>query len=307
MIFKKSLLNVSLCVAILSMSGYAMADDYGNDSGDAPASIDAGHRVIGDDAYWGFSSKSDSNATPDNSKWNESEITADSIKKESDSGRSSVPEIRANAIQGAAISFGTQAGLASRASKLNTALKNQSSYYDKIFNFTAVQIEPGFLPPVISEAKDTYNQTGDDVVRAANTVYKIEFPARIVNVPPRWQSYLMIPFSDPSVPDKTLLPKTSAEKDLWDEYAKKGWSVGIDQANDEFQGRLGRLKRDFEGMLRFKKLYEEGLVTKPVLARSTLGITGGGDEMAVGERVIKITDKAKLNPNQSKWLSSDSK
>lgn len=304
MMFKKSLLNISLCVAVLSMSGYAIADDSGNSS-DAPASINAGHKVIGDDAYWGFTSPSASDATPDSSKWNESEITADSIKKDSASDTSSIPEIRASAIEGAAISFGTQAGYASRASKLNTALQSQSSYYDKIFNFSAVQLEPGFLPPVISEAKDTYNQTGDDVVRAANTVYKIEFPAKIVNVPPRWQSYLLIPFADPSVPDKSLLPKTSAEKELWNQYAKKGWSVGIDQANDEFQGRLGRIKRDFEGMLRFKKLYEQGLVTKPVLARSTLGITGGGNEMAVGERVIKITNKAQLNPNQSRWLSSD--
>ena len=55
-------------------------------------------------------------------------------------------------------------------------------------------------------------------------------------------------------------------------------------------------------MLRYKRLYELGMVTKPKLSRSELGITGGGKEMAIGDRVIKKTQDAQLNPNKNKWF-----
>lgn len=55
--------------------------------------------------------------------------------------------IRAEAIQSAAAAFGAQTGLASRADKINKALERNAHNYDKVFDFNALQIEPGFLPP----------------------------------------------------------------------------------------------------------------------------------------------------------------
>lgn len=296
--FKRSFMSICLSVVFLTYTGIAQADDSVQSGWSLPSS--AQNNIAGDDAYWGTSNTDD---TPDSAKWSEGSISADGVGKESSSQADKVPRIRADAIEGAAMGFGTQAGMANRADKINKALKVRQGYYDKVFNFSVLQLEPGFLPPVISEGVDAYNQPSDDEVRAADHIYKIEFPAKIVNVVPRWQEYLFVPFGNPDVPDKSILPKTSAEKDLWNEYVSKGWSIGEKQANEEFEGRLARLKRDYEGMLRYKKLYEKGMVSKPVIARSSLGTTGGGDQMAVGDRVIKITNKAQLNPNQQRWMS----
>lgn len=102
--------------------------------------------------------------------------------------------------------------MASKANLINSSLKNRSATYDKIFNFSVLQLEPGFLPPVISEGVDAYNQPSDNEVRAADKIYKIEFPAKIVNVVPRWQEYLNVPFGNPEVPDKSILPKLVPKK-----------------------------------------------------------------------------------------------
>lgn len=88
---------------------------------------------------------------------------------------------------------------------------------------------------------------------------------------------------------------------------QKGWDQGVEQADNSFNANRGRLKRDFEGMIRFKKLYEQGLVVKPTLARSELGITGGGDGNGGGDRLIKITTKAQLNPDGKRWSTSNPK
>lgn len=304
MIFKKSLISIilsmtfSLGMAHAEDSGWAVPDGTTPEVGSAVGD----HKVVGDDAYWG---SVDNNVSTDSSaKFDESNIYSDNISSAVEAEKSKIPAVRAESIQSAAAAFGAQAGLASRAQKINAALKNKSSYYDKVFDFSALQLEPGFLPPVISEGTDAYNQPNDDEVRASDRIYKIEFPARLVNVVPRWQQYLFVPFGNPSMPDSSLLPKNSAEKKLWDEYARQGWDQGVEQADNLFDANRGRLKRDFEGMIRFKRLYEQGLVVKPTLARSELGITGGGDEMAVGDRLIKITTKAQLNPDGKRWSKS---
>jgi defect-in-organelle-trafficking protein DotC len=299
MILKKSLMSVCLSMALMAgTTGFAHAADANG------WSISDDNKVAGDDAYWGSSSDDE---TPQTAKFDENSIYSDQLRKADKDAKSEVPPIRAEAIQSAAAAFGAQAGLASRADKINKALASKSTYYDKVFDFNALQLEPGFLPPVISEGRDAYNQPNDDEVRASDTIYKIEFPARLVNVVPRWQQYLPVAFTNPTLPDSSLLPKNKAEKELWDDWAKKGWEQGFEQADNVFAANRGRLKRDFEGMIRFKRLYEQGLVVKPTLARSELGVTGGGDEMAVGDRLIKITTKAQLNPDAKRWSSSNPK
>lgn len=214
-----------------------------------------------------------------------------------------IPLARASAIQEAAATYGAQAGLAYRVQEINRQLDLHASDYSRVFNFSDVMLEPGFLPPVISEGKDLYNQTDGSTVRVAERLYKIEFPARLVNTPPRWQDYLALGVPPPQTPDQTVVPHTDGEKALWDAWAKKGWSEGVAQADQMFEANLGRLKRDFEGMLRFKSLYEKNMVSKPMLAKSNLGVTGGGDEMAVGDRIIRITVPSGLNPDLGKWGS----
>ena len=213
----------------------------------------------------------------------------------------SIPLARAEAIQEAAATYGAQSGLAYEVQQITDDLQRHASEYNRIFNFSAVMLQPGFLPPVISEGHDLYNQTDGSTVREAEVLYKIEEPARLVNVPPRWQDYLTLGVAPPQLPDQTVLPHTADEKALWNSWATKGWAQGVEQAKQMFEANAGRLERDYNGMLRFKRLYEMNLVSRPVLAQSKLGVTGGGNEMAIGDRIIRITMPSSLNPNSKSW------
>lgn len=234
-------------------------------------------------------------------------VLSDQLIHDQKNAQSTVPWARASAIQGAAVTYGVQAGMASRAYQINASLETHAQQYDKVFNFGAVMLEPGFLPPVISEGRDAYNQPSSTVVRAADRLYKIEFAARLVSAAPTWRDYLPVTYTMPQAPDATVLPKNAQEKSLWDAWAKQGWGQGVSLADQTFEANNGRLKRDFEGMIRYKALYEQGVVQKPILAKSNLGVTGGGDEMAINDRVYEVTRKAGLDPNSKRWSNPQPK
>lgn len=284
-----SLLSVTL-VALLA-AGTAAAQN-----------VPAGNNNIPGDAYWGNTGVDgmQPQAEPPRSI---DEVMSSQVLSRKAKGVDEIPWVRAQTIQEAAAAYGAQAGQARRALEINQQLQLDSGRYDRVFNFRAVMLEPGFLPPVITEGRDAYNQPSDFQVRAADRIYKIEFPARLVNTSPRWQEYLMIPLSSTIAPDRTVLPKNDAEKAVWDEWARRGWAQGVALAEEAFRSNMGRLKRDFEGMLRYKTLYTQGLVSKPFLAKSNLGVTGGGDEMAINDRIFEITSKASLNPDRAKWVA----
>lgn len=251
------------------------------------------------DEYWSSGASAGPSRAP--IPKNMSGVMADEVFRAVNNPINSIPWARAHAIQEAAAAYGAQAGMASRGNDLNRAVAGRSRDYDRAFNFAVVMLEPGFLPPVISEGRHAYNQPNANEVRAADRIYKIEFPARLVNTPPRWQEYLSVPVSSPLMPDKTALPRTAEEKQLWNEWAAKGWAQGVSQADRSFQEALARLNRDYQGMLRYKMLYQQGVVTKPIMAKSHLGTTGGGDEMAINDRIYRITNPAALDPDQRRW------
>lgn len=258
-------------------------------------------QVVGD--YYWSQSKSE-NVDP--TKFNISNISASSVEKTlKANSESKVSFVRQEMLQSAALSFGTQAGLANAAVSINKALdqfNGTDKKLDTVYDFSKIMLEPGFLPPVISEGRNAYNQPTANEVRAADTIYKIEFPARIVNAAPNWRDYLYVEMSEPETPAKSTLPKNSAENKIWDEWVKKGWEDGYVQAADLYESGLARLDRDFKGMIRYKKLYQLNMVTKPKITKTELGVTGGGNEMAVGDRVIKKTHDAELNPKSNKWF-----
>jgi defect in organelle trafficking protein DotC len=231
-------------------------------------------------------------------------VLSDQLIKDQKAAANAVPWARASAIQGAAVTYGVQAGMASRAYQINESLDRRAGDYDRVFNFNDVMLEPGFLPPVISEGRDAYNQPSSRIVRAADRIYKIEFPARLVSAAPTWRDYLPVSYNMPQLPDATVLPKTTQEKSLWDAWVRQGWDQGVTLANQTFEANDGRLKRDFEGMIRYKALYEQGVVSKPILSKSTLGVTGGGSEMAINDRVYEVTKDAGLDPNTHRWSTA---
>lgn len=229
------------------------------------------------------------------------DLMADQIKNTAPKNKDDVNEMRQDAIREVATQLGASSGLAHRMSELKGQVDAKSSEMDKMFDFNKVTIDNGVLAPVLTEGLAAYSQDSDDQVRIADKMYKIEMPARFVSVYPTWRSYIRFSFPSFETPQNAYLPQNGTEKEIWDAAVKEGWSKGIDQANRIFESSYSRLERDYLGMIKYKILLAEGLITPTIIAKQNLGVTGGGREMSVNDQVFRITDHSALNPNNKAW------
>lgn len=209
--------------------------------------------------------------------------------------------IRLEAIQDTAMSVGAQGGLAWRAFQINRMLTQESDYLNQIFNFNALILKNNVLPPVLQEGDMTLNLASDYALRLSDKIYKIDQPPRFVTAAPNWRNYLWMNDAKPPAPNATLLPKDDEERQIWNKNIKIGWQAGIEQANQIFAINLGRLKRDYAGMVLYRKLLAENMVTPPYVAKVNLGVTGGGNLMRINDQVLRITAIPQLNPNAKTW------
>lgn len=209
--------------------------------------------------------------------------------------------IRLEAIQDAALSLGAQGGLAWHAKQINAVLQSNQRNLDNIFNFNVLLLSHDVLPPVLMEANNIANLSDDNTVRLADKTYEIVSQARFVTTAPTWQNYLWLNYTQPTLPDKTLLPKNRTEQAIWKQYAAQGWQQGIDQASAIYAENLGRLKRDYEGMILYRKLLAENMVSAPFVAETHLGVTGGGAQMSINDKVLRITALPTLQSNSQSW------
>jgi defect-in-organelle-trafficking protein DotC len=225
----------------------------------------------------------------------------------SSSSNSVVPDgispIRFDAIRDTAISFGAQAGLAHRAMEINQTLDQVAKHYDAVFNFEALMLEGGVIPPVLIETKNNYEQVSDDFIKTGDLYYEIYQQPRFSWSAPNWRSYLyMTQFAF----DKDKLAhidfRDSKELDLWKQYVSTGYAQGEKQADAMLEQNRRRLTRDIEGMALYYKLLAQGRVSRPMIVGSNLGVTGDPKKsMTVGEVIYRITVKPEFVTNHDKW------
>jgi defect-in-organelle-trafficking protein DotC len=213
----------------------------------------------------------------------------------------SVNPIKTQALKETATSLGAQGALAWRAKGINATLKNQASSLDKLYDFNRLMLPNNVLPPVLAESSNALTQSNADTLRLADKTYKILSPARFTTTPPTWRTYLWLSFKQPDIPDKSLLPKTKAEAAIWNKYLKIGWKQGLTQANQIFSANMSRLKRDYLGMVLYRKLYSQHMVSAPFVARAELGVTGDKNEVRINDQVLKITSHSALQTDSAKW------
>lgn len=214
---------------------------------------------------------------------------------------SGVTSIRARAIKDTAFGIGAQGGLAWRAQQIDQILYKQASTLDQIFNFRALILNHNVQPPVLVEARNTLNVDDPDNIRLADQTYRIIRPARFITAPMTWRQYLWLDYKRPEIPDTTLLPRSTEERQVWNEYVLRGWREGITQANEIFVANLGRIERDVKGMVLYRKLLAQNMVSAPFVAKAELGVTGNGHEMRVNDQVLRITAHSELNVNSKQW------
>lgn len=217
------------------------------------------------------------------------------------SGSSKINPIRLQALRETATTLGARGALAWRSLQITRSLKSEASYLDHVFDFNKLLINNDVLPPVITQSDNDLTLDSSDTIRLASKTYKIVSPARFVTAAPTWRTYLWMSYPKPNMPSKSLLPTTQAEAAIWNMYLKEGWKQGIAQANDIFQVNLDRLKRDYDGIVLYRQLLAQHMVSSPFVAKADLGVTGNGNQIRINDKVLRITSQSQLQTNSAKW------
>ncbi|CAM4412159.1 MAG: hypothetical protein LEGION0398_MBIBDBAK_00304 [Legionellaceae bacterium] len=219
----------------------------------------------------------------------------------------SINTMRLTALRETAMTISAQSGLAQRANEIDAILEKRERQLSQIFNFDGMMLPQNVLPPVLIEGRDTLNLASSETIRLADRTYKIFKQARFVTTPPTWRSYLWMSYKKPPVPDVSLLPKTAEEQQIWKLYISKGWNQGKEQADAIFKENLARLKRDYTGMVLYRKLLAQNIVSAPFVAKTELGVTGGKSNIRINDQVLRITALPALQPDSKRWKPAFSK
>jgi len=209
--------------------------------------------------------------------------------------------LRSKSLRDTAMSLGAQAGLSSASEEINVHSEQTRKSLESIYNFNGLMLAHGVLPPVLEEGDFTLNLADPNTIRVSDRTYKIVQQARFATTAPNWRDYLWLSFDKPMLPDKTLLPKNAEESKVWRNGIRSGWEKGQQQAYSIFQQNLARLKRDFRGMVLYRKLLEEKMISPPFVSRTELGITGDGDDMRINDQVLRIVELPKLQTSGKGW------
>jgi len=210
-------------------------------------------------------------------------------------------QARQQALFDTAISLGLKAGIHAQLSKINEGIEKNTIFLDKVYNFEPYLISQRVVPPVITEARNLYNQSGDSAVRLSGVMYTIERQARMTSTAPNWREYLNFPVMKDGFNNPSLLPRNQEEMDVWQKALRQGWFDGITQANDMLQQSLDRLNRDFIGILRFHRFVLEGKVTLPVIAESKMDVSKSQGSMVVDEQLLRLTVLPDFQSSISQW------
>ncbi len=244
--------------------------------------------------------------------------------------------IRQVALHEMALSVGMRGGLYARSKELNDFFVNKGNELDKIFNFRSLMLPNNVIPPVLTEAVKTMDAkaneplpTDDDsfllndnitgkslaqtkvrvdrsqnnfrTLRLTDRIYKIERQARFGVTIPNWHDYIQLSYTPPTLPETAILPKNSAEQEIWAKGIEDGWKLGLQQADQIVEQNLFLLRRDYLGMVRYRKLLAMNMVSAPYVADRDYGVTGDGDEIKIHDRVLTIAALPALKPDSKSW------
>ncbi len=215
-------------------------------------------------------------------------------------------DIREDALREAAISYGARGGLAKRTFEIRRELASRGRYLDKVFDFRQLLIPApsGLLiePPIISESINAMLiDTGGQQAAVSDRIYNIISNAKITSTARTWHTYLEREWSAVEPPPDILRPENAEERALWEKKVEEGWQKGYEQANEIFADDLNRLVADFMGMIRYRTLLSQGMISAPYALQVDRGITGDGNEMRIGDRAVEITGVPTLITEANQW------
>ncbi len=215
-------------------------------------------------------------------------------------------DLRREAIKEAATSIGARGGLLWRTFEIRMELSSRERQLDKIYDFRQLLIPApsGLLiePPIVSESLNALLiKDGGQQAAVSDRMYNIVHNAKIVSAARTWRTYLEREWGEIELPPDILRPENDEEREVWRELVAKGWDEGIAQANDIFQDDLNVLMADFQGMVRYRTLLAQGMISPPYALQVDRGVTGDGDEMRIGDRAVQITGVPELITGSDQW------
>jgi defect-in-organelle-trafficking protein DotC len=219
-------------------------------------------------------------------------------------------QIRRDAMREAALSYGARGGLAQRTYEIRQHLYRYENPLTRTFDFRALLIPaPSGLviePPIVNEAENALLIKNEgQTAGVSDRVIKIGARARIVSAPRTWRNYLERDWGTVEPPARVLLPSSDEERKAWGAWVAEGWKEGYAQGDDIFQADLDKLVRDFNGMVRYRQLLAQAMISQPFAVLEDRGVTGGGVEMRIGDRAVQITGPAQLQPRSELWTPAE--
>lgn len=202
-------------------------------------------------------------------------------------------DIKLQAMYNYAKTVAIRAAMSSRLDEMSGVVSQHSRELDAIYNFSPLMIQQRVVPPVITEARDLYNQDGNLQIRLSDAIYNIEEQAYFSSTPPNWRSYLNFnntgnAYEKLSYVTGDMKPSNKLEEEVWVDGTVEGWNLGMRQANVVLEQALNRLNRDYIGMVRFHEMVLQGKVTMPSISNYNLYDNNEGDRLILGEELLQI-------------------
>lgn len=229
--------------------------------------------------------------------------TADYLFDISSSPSSDIPDARMAVLQEAGRQAGYRAGKARRSWELLEAMKVRESTLDALFDFRTLISREGWLPPVISEAKDVAHIT-EDQIRTSSHIYQIVSPARFVSNPPSWRNWLTAGLSSGAQEflGTGIAPDSRSERKVWQAAVSEGWTDGRDGADHIFEANMNRLTRDYQGMVLYSALLRQGYITRPDISDEVKTVSGDKQKLITGDRVRRLKTQATFVTEKQRWI-----
>ncbi|MGP9668692.1 type IV secretory system conjugative DNA transfer family protein [Psychrobacter sp. AOP31-A1-22] len=202
-------------------------------------------------------------------------------------------DIKLQAMHNYAKTVAIRAAMSSRLDEMAGDVSHHSRELDAIYNFSPLMIQQRVVPPVITEARDLYNQDGNLQIRLSDAIFNIEEQAYFSSTPPNWRTYLNFnntgnAYEKLSYVTGDMKPSNKLEEEVWVDGTVEGWNLGLRQANVVLEQALNRLNRDYIGMVRFHEMVLQGKVTMPSISNYNLYDNNEGDRLILGEELLQI-------------------
>lgn len=203
-----------------------------------------------------------------------------------------ISNVRADALKQTAYTLALQQAVRWRYNRIMEALSEQESRLNEIFDFSPLLMQDGkVLPPAITEAGPGYRVESKTQASSVDVVYEIVRPAEMISNAPSWRDYLYRSYASFERGDINVgvLPDNQREREMWQRAAVEGWEIGVRQAQNLYRQNLSKLRRDYQGIIKFRTLAKQGMVSVPIIAEGQPGIEVQGERLSVDRRVFRIT------------------